>query len=73
MRKPLERSESLQFEDCREIEQKAEDHIRKFFDEFPEVDCRDLMYILMSTGNLMANVRNIKDNKPKLYDSYYSK
>ena len=62
MRKPLERNEGLQFVNSGEIDNKAKELIEKFFDEFPEVDCRDLMYILMSQGNFMANMRNIKDN-----------
>lgn len=62
MRKPLERNKGLQFVNCNKVDKKAEEYIGKFFDEFPEVDCRDLMYILMSKGNLMANIRNIADN-----------
>ena len=33
-----------------------------FFDEFSDIDCHDLMYILMLSGNHKATIRNIQDN-----------
>lgn len=62
MRKPLERNEGLQFVNSSKISKRAKEITEQFFDEFPEVDCNDLMRILMLEGNLQGMMKNIKDN-----------
>ncbi|MBE5940870.1 MAG: hypothetical protein E7266_10845 [Lachnospiraceae bacterium] len=62
MRKPLERNEKLQLVNSSEISERAKEITEQFFDEFPEVDCNDLMRILMLEGNLQGMLKNIKDN-----------
>jgi len=62
MRKPLERNEKLQLVNSSEISERAKEITEQFFDEFPEVDCNDLMRILMLEGNLQGMLKNIKEN-----------
>lgn len=62
MRRPLERNEGLQLVGTDKISKRAEEIAEAFFDEFPEVDCNDLMRILVTSGYLAGSIRNIKDN-----------
>lgn len=62
MRKPLERNKGLQLVDTDKIRNYADKVIDMFFDEFSDIDCHDLMYILMLSGNHKATIRNIQDN-----------
>ena len=62
MRKPLERNDLLQLMGTHEIKKKAIEVIELFFDEFADVDCNDLMHVLMMEGNHIAALKNIRDN-----------
>lgn len=63
MRKPLKRNAELQLVNSDKIAKRADEVLNSFYDEFPDIDCNDLLHILISKGHYIALMKNIKDNK----------